>query len=325
VSVQETRATELLSQTGVERSLPSVSLIIPTRNRPEQLRSCLEACARLEYPRHLLEFLLVDDGSSPPVSQLLEALPGGVRARILRQNLSGPAAARNRGIEEAAGELLVFLDDDCLPVPDWLLRFADAYRKRPSAAFGGRTVNRLPNCLCSATSQLLIDYLYQYFGRQAPGRGFFASNNLAAPREALRALGGFDIAFPLAAGEDRELCDRWLRAGFALQYVAEAVVRHGHWISFRGFCRQHVRYGRGAFHFQRSRRRRGLAIRIEPVRFYRDLVLYPFRQSSGLRALRQSMLLAVSQVCNAAGFALEAGRAWRRGRQPDRPGGEDPK
>ncbi len=325
MSVQETRTTEPLSETGVERSLPSVSLIIPTRNRPEQLRSCLEACARLEYPRHLLEFLLVDDGSSPPVSQLLEALPGGVRARVLRQNLSGPAAARNRGIEEAAGELLVFLDDDCLPVPDWLLRFADAYRKRPSAAFGGRTVNRVPNCLCSATSQLLIDYLYQYFGRKAPGRGFFASNNLAAPREALRALGGFDIAFPLAAGEDRELCDRWTQAGLALQYVPEAIVHHGHTLSFWGFCRQHLRYGRGAFHFHHSRRRRGLPMRVEPSRFYRDLVLYPFRRSSGLRAAEQAVLLAISQVCNAAGFMLEAGRARRRGGQPDRPGGENPK
>ena len=136
------------------------------------------------------------------------------------------------------------------------------------------------------------------------------------PADRFRALGGFDTGFPLAAGEDRELCDRWLRHGHRLLYAPEAVVFHAHALSPRRFWRQHFNYGRGAFHFHQARARAGGSggrVRVEPPSFYLNLLRYPLARARGRRAAALTALLVVSQIANAAGYFRErAGRAAAR-------------
>src|SRR5581483_8385630 len=93
---------------------------------------------------------------------------------------------------------------------------------------------------------------------------------------AFRALGGFDASFPMAAAEDRELCERWQSRGGCLVYADEAVVYHAHRLTLARYARQHFGYGRGAVHLHRARHKQGESQpRLEPMRFYRDLVHYP--------------------------------------------------
>ncbi|MBC7925547.1 MAG: hypothetical protein H7039_07810 [Bryobacteraceae bacterium] len=156
-----------------------------------------------------------------------------------------------------------------------------------------------------------MDYLYRYYEKRGTG-GFFTSNNLAFPCEQLKRLGGFDVSFPLAAGEDRELCQRWARAGLPLRFVAAARVYHEHALTPGSFVRQHFNYGRGAFQFHRLRSRQSDGkIRVEPLSFYRDLLLYPLTQSPTLRGLGGSGLLLLSQVSNVAGYFWERARQKR--------------
>ena len=127
------------------------------------------------------------------------------------------------------------------------------------------------------------------------------------PAARFGALGGFDPSYPLAAGEDRDLCDRLLDAGAHLVYVPGAVVLHAHALGARGFLHQHFRYGRGACHFhgERSRRTEG-RIRVEPPRFYLGLLAAPFSdEHGGLRPVTLSGLLLLSQLANAVGFVWE--------------------
>jgi glycosyltransferase involved in cell wall biosynthesis len=288
---------------------PILSIVIPTYNRPAQLAVCLQACARLDYPPDCFEVIVVDDGGTVPLDEVVARFHDVLTLRLLRQDNAGPAAARNTGASEARGEFLAFTDDDCSPAPTWLQALAAQFAMSPECAVGGRTLNALTNNRYSATSQHLISYLLSYYNVVPHAARFFPSNNLAVPAREFRAMGGFDTTYPRAAAEDRELCDRWLHMGYRMIYAAEAVVYHAHGLTFGTFLGQHFRYGRGAFCFHRVRARRGQHhFKVEPAAFYIDMLRYPFVNTKGIDALVVMLLLIVTQVANAAGMFWESAR-----------------
>ena len=282
---------------------PRVSIVIPTYNRPEQLAVCLQACALLDYPRDRFEVIVVDDGGVEPLDGIVARFHGRLTLKLLRQENTGPAAARNRGASEAAGEFLVFTDDDCAPASDWLKALGRHCVASPDCVVGGRIVNALTGNVYSTASQLLISYLCSFYNTISHNARFFPSNNLAFPTKRFRAVGGFDVTYPRAAAEDRELCDRWLHLGYRMIYASDAVVYHAHALTFRTFLRQHFHYGQGAFCFHRvSARRRKHRIRVEPPSFYLNMLRYPFLSAQGVQAPILMLLLVVTQVATAAGF-----------------------
>lgn len=287
--------------TGV--AAPRFTIVVPTRDRPRQLAACLAAVAALRYPPEGFETVVVVDGEEPVRPEVQHAADRA-RARLVAQRATGPATARNRGAEEARGEFLAFLDDDCAPEPDWLRELDVALAALPGSGAGGHTVNALPGNRYASASQALIDYLYDYYNREATTEPLFTSNNLALPRAGFREVGGFDPRFSRAGGEDRELCLRWARTGRRIRYAPRAVVRHAHDLSLRRFLRQHFNYGRGAARFHELRESAPIP---EPAAFYRELILFPWRQGGRGRA-GMSVLLTLSQAANAAGYAWEARR-----------------
>lgn len=288
---------------------PRFSVVVPTYHRPDRLRACLGALARLDAPPGGFEVVVVDDGSPSPMESVVAPFRDGLGVTLLRQANAGPAAARNAGAAEARGAYLAFTDDDCMPAPSWLQALAARLADHPGDLIGGHAVNALPENPFSTASQQLIDYLYAYYNASGGARTFFASNNMAMPAERFRALGGFDVHFPLAAGEDRDFCDRWLAAGYGMTYAPEAVIHHAHRLDLRSFWRQHLNYGRGAFHFHQLRaRRQETSIGPEPLAFYLNLLRFPLVQKAGVRRWFHAALLAASQVANVTGFFWEAAR-----------------
>ena len=291
-------------------SIPFFSVVVPTYNRPDRLATCLQALAAQDYPRDRYEVVVVDDGSSHPMDNVVapyEHAPAqsGLQITLHRQANAGPAAARNAGADLAKGPLLAFTDDDCMPSPTWLSGFADRLKQKPEAMIGGRSLNALPNNLYSTASQALIDYLYAYYS--APNKAmFFASNNIAMTKENFVAVGGFDVSFPLAAAEDRDFCDRWQHKKLPMVYAPEVTLRHAHHLSLRSFWRQHFGYGRGAFCFHQVRARRQTErIQIEPLKFYSELLMYPLKRQDVRFPLFVSGLFFLSQVATTVGFFWE--------------------
>ena len=286
--------------------LPSVSLIVPTYQRPRQLTACLTALAALDYPHTRLEVIVVDDGSASPPHAIVASFAERLPVTLHTQRNAGPAAARNTGASRAEGPFLAFTDDDCAPAPDWLRWLVQRAAALPDHMLGGRAINALRANPYAAASQALVSYLYEYynFGQGRPS--FFTSNNILMPAAHFRAVGGFDTRYPRAAAEDREFCDRWLRHGLGMTYVPEAVIEHFHALTLRSFWRQHLNYGRGAYHFHQNRAQHNHdRVRVEPLRFYLDLVRYPLTAGNGWRSAPIAALLLVSQVANVAGYFVE--------------------
>ncbi|MEO8485100.1 MAG: glycosyltransferase [Betaproteobacteria bacterium] len=301
---------DIATAPGVD--LPSISVVVPTWNRPRELAACLAALAALDYPVDRYEIIVVDDGSAPPVAPI--ALPGrtGLRVTWLRQSNRGPSAARNLGAAHATGAILAFTDDDCAASRGWLRALAAAVSAAPNALHGGTVVNGLPGNVYAVASQTITDVIVpSLFAAGSPLR-FVTSNNLALGAEAFDSVGGFDECF--RAAEDREFCHRWAAAGRPIALAPSAVVHHRHDLTLGAFWRQHVVYGRGAYWFHRHRRALGHG-RLRP-----DLALCvkAFRRPFATRpvgpALRIAALLVVWQVANLAGYLREQARSNRQRR-----------
>ena len=290
----------------MKQEQPFFSIIVPTLNRPAQLATCLESLACLDYPLDRFEVIVADDGSQTRLETLVASFSNRLDIVLARQPHSGPAIARNKGAAQAKGDLLAFTDDDCTPAADWLKTLEARFAETPDIMIGGRTLNVLLDNPYSTASDLLIRYLYAYYNRNPDQAGFFTSNNLTVPKGRFRQLGGFDMSFPRAGGEDREFCERWLRHGFRMTYAPEVLIYHAHRLTLHSFCGQQFNYGRGAFRFHKLRARHRLHhLKIERSSFYVNALRYPLSEIRDTKKLLFLALIVLSQGANATGFLWE--------------------
>ena len=257
-----------------------ISVVVPTCDRPEGLARCLAALAR-QRTQQPLEVVVVNDDRDA-----VDA-PG---ARVIRAGGAGPAAARNRGAQAAAGSVICFTDDDCAPAPDWAQRLVEACADGGAAA--GTTIADPRAGAAAAAAQLLTNTLMATSRDDAGGGLRFApSCNLACHAATFAAL-PFDESFALAAGEDRDWCARLVASGAVLRHVPDAVVVHRPRLGVRGLVRQGLRYGRGAIAF------RAAGGSLAGGGFYRELARGSLREGVATTAL-----VALAQAAVAAGAA----------------------
>lgn len=287
----------------MNHELPYFSVIVPTYERPEQLRMCLAAISRLDYPAGRFEVIVVDDGSREPLAEIAAAFRDAIDVRLIVQKNAGPGAARNRAAADARGEFFVFTDDDCTVDAGWLLAFAAHFNKSSGTLAGGQTVNGLESNRCSATSQMIMEVVYLHYNADPDDAGFFASNNFAMAAEQFWAVGGFDETFRTA--EDREFCDRWRARGLQINYVPAALINHAHPLTASSLWKQHFAYGRGARRFHQIRVARGAPPFKLDLTFYMKLLRASCSQVGWSQSLVMPIWLFWSLLANTAGFFCE--------------------
>jgi glycosyltransferase involved in cell wall biosynthesis len=283
---------------------PFFSVIIPTRDRPEQLFGCLQSLERQNYPSDRFEVIVVDDGGTIPLETVVERFNDSIDMKLFKQKHVGPAKARNTGAGYAKGQFLAFTDDDCNPANDWLETLAILFSSSADCVIGGSTINTLTTNPFSCASQLINDFSRHYHNNNEAG--FLTSNNFAVPADRFRAIGGFDTSFTFAGGEDREFFDRWSHHGYAMLYIPKLQVCHGHHLTLFSFLRQQFNYGRGSLLFHKlmaKRNRRPL--HLQPMAFYLKLLSYPLLQTRGFRMATLTILTSLSQIAVALGFLFE--------------------
>ena len=196
---------------------PFLSIVLPTYNRKGSLKLTLDGLARQTYPADRFEAVVVSDGSTDGTDAFLAeyARMALFRLRPVRQENGGPARARNRGIQEAQGEVIVFLDDDVEPAPEFLARHAAHHRDPQEVVIAPMLPDparlwREPCWIAWEHAMLEKQYTAWRTGAWAGcGPHHFYSGNASVRRAHLQAVGGFDEQFPRQ--EDVELAQRLAR------------------------------------------------------------------------------------------------------------------
>src|SRR5688572_30305419 len=106
------------------------SIIIPTYNRLEKLRSCLMALSIQTYPATGFEVIVVVDGSTDGTLEMVSQLKTPYVLRAIRQSNSGQPTALNRGAAKAAGRILIFIDDDIMVAPQFVAEHLRLHKSR---------------------------------------------------------------------------------------------------------------------------------------------------------------------------------------------------
>ncbi len=204
-----------------------ISVVIPTYNRLPILRKCLQALERQQVaaPLEGFEVVLVDDGSTDDTVRWLDAHATDFpHLRLIRQDHGGPAEGRNRGVEEAHGDVIVFIDSDLVVVDRFLLHHAETLERAWQQSGDrlcftyGAVINTHNFENPAAEPHKLSDLSWAYF----------ATGNVAIDREVLESSGLFDTGFRLYGWEDLELGERLRRMGVRLVRCPEAVGYHWH-------------------------------------------------------------------------------------------------
>jgi glycosyltransferase involved in cell wall biosynthesis len=222
-----------------------VSVIIPTFNRLAELQRVLAAVGgQWRPPGTELEVVVVDDGSDDDTQDWLDSNSASEGWQVVRQDNAGPAVARNRGVENASGEIVLFLGDDTVPQQGWLAAHLEDHRlfgeSGPLAVLG---YTSFPDGVDSPFLRFINEYGAQfgYSIIENPTTvpfNFFYTSNISLPRAELVRHGGFREDFPAAAWEDIEFAYRAQRDGLVIRYQPRARTVHEHCIRPRTFCRR---------------------------------------------------------------------------------------
>ncbi len=222
-----------------------ISVVICTYNRCDSLLDTLKALSAQVVTNGLqLEVIVVDNNSSDRTKETVHEATGQCRwpMRYVFEPKQGLSHARNRGIQEAKGDIIAFTDDDVLPEPSWVQALAEAFDAYGADCVGGKIVpfwlQVPPAWLVSEAMQkqswailAMLDHGPEPCVAGPYDQGFLYGASMAFKKTVFKEQGGFrpDLgpqgSVPLR-GDDTEMVDRLLRTGKRIVYTPQAVVRH---------------------------------------------------------------------------------------------------
>ena len=240
---------------------PYFSVVVPTYNRLGRLRHVIAALEQQAYPSDAYEVIVISDGSTDGTDTYLGTLRSTMRLRWLTQANQGPAAARNAGIQKAAGEFIVFIDDDVVPEPQLLEEHARSHYE------AGRDVVVLGPLLTPEgfdmapwvrweQEMLMKQYRALLRGDWPATARQFYTGNASLRRNHILTAGGFDERFRRA--EDVELAYRLVNNGLEFVFNIQAAGVHFADRSYRAWLDAAYAYGRNDVIFARDRNQKWL-------------------------------------------------------------------
>jgi len=224
-----------------------ISVITPVFNRADEIPHLLESMAKQTVASDRFEMVIVDDESTDETINIIESIEPDLNFNfnLVKQENAGPGAARNRGMEEAKGELFIFIDSDCEADPRWLETILESFEGEGFGAFGGPDASKMG----FTTLQRAIDFSMTSFLTTGGLRGhsirplakfYPRSHNMGMTRSLYEKVGGFGS---LRHGQDIELSNRIHASGAKVAYLPEAVVYHRRRSTLKRFFRQVFNWG----------------------------------------------------------------------------------
>jgi glycosyltransferase involved in cell wall biosynthesis len=314
-----------LSAVGIRErahmSALSVSVVIPARNEESCIAHCLTSLIGQDFPGDQMEVVVVDNGSTDATSSIARKFS----VCVIEESRLGIAKARNAGIRAASGEIVAFLDADCVANPDWLRELLSGSDDEKIGCFvgdilpmpGGGLIADFVHDRCLISQEVLLSS----FPPVAAGA------NIAYRKSVLEEIGYFDEAF--AECEDGDLFWRFVKYDrFHFRFQRRAVVFHHHPSSLSVFLRRTRFEGRGLARFRLKHHddipKRMTSLSRYALVFIATLggcVKYPLRvwteRKTGhslARSFAYPFLDKAYSISFVAGVLCELARAWRRGK-----------
>ncbi len=222
-----------------------ISIIIPTYNSRSSLEKLLGSLCRQTYPMDKSEVIVVDDGSLDNTSEMVkrEIDKAPFVLKYFFQENKGPAAARNLGIKNSKGDVVVFTDSDCIVSEKWLAELVKGYDDEQVAATGGSILALPVNSLVSRYCAYI-----GMNGRPEIKNGivsYVITGNASFRKDILVLIRGFDERFYFPGGEDPDICRRIITKGYNLIYNPDAIVFNPHKKNIKELMKTYFNYGKG--------------------------------------------------------------------------------
>ena len=216
---------------------PPVSIIITTLNNEHTIDECLRSIFELNYPKGLLEVIVVDGGSKDSTTKIVEKYP--VKLFIYPSNAP---AAYNYALKIAKNDIVAIIDADAKVEKEWLNKLVKHLKNPTIAGAGGgiETWNR--NNLLSKCIGYDIKYRY---GRLKSRVNRLATMNLLLKKKVIEEIGGFNENLPTQY--DTDLCNRMAKKGYRLIYEPNAKCYHFNRPIWKDYLKQQLQYGRNTF------------------------------------------------------------------------------
>lgn len=224
-----------------------ISVVIPTYNRLDSLKRVLDALEGQVYPLEKFEVVVVSDGSGDGTHEYLQNAQTPYRLKPLVQTNQGPAAARNYGVAQATGDLILFIDDDVVPDPHLIREHARLHHQHAEdVVVIGPMLTPLDTKLAPwvqwSQDRLAEQYEAMVTGQWQPTARQFYTGNTSLPRQLIVESGGFDSNFLRA--EDVELAYRLAERGTRFLFNPQAKGYHYEERTFASWLSIPYAYGR---------------------------------------------------------------------------------
>ncbi len=216
---------------------PNISIVVAVYNGAATLRECLDSLLALEYPAEKFEIIVVNNASRDKTAEILkDYLPN---IKVFDEPKQGPAAARNCGIHQASGDVIVLTDVDCVVSPHWLKALVAPLKDPAVGIAGGKILSRRPHNYIEAFGEQIHDHESAITKYKIP---YVITMNWAARKTLLSEIGLFDEAF--LRGSDSEFSMRLAQTDYRFAYAADAVIYHRNEKNLRGLFHEGYIHGR---------------------------------------------------------------------------------
>jgi glycosyltransferase involved in cell wall biosynthesis len=213
------------------RSVPEVSLVICTRNRDSKLQRCFAAIENVQSSI-VFELVVIDNNSTDDTLLVVRnhARTSKIPMRWCVETKVGTGAGRNRGAEVASADIIVYLDDDCYPAPDFVDQYQFIFSRAPTLGFVGGRVELFDPIDLPIT---ILTYTQERFfaAHERLRAGEIISANMGIRRSAFNDVRGWDDMFGAGTdfpSEDLDIAARILCSGWQGKYDPRPVVYHHH-------------------------------------------------------------------------------------------------
>ena len=224
-----------------------ISIITPTFNRAHELKYLLESLENQKIDHNIFELIISDDGSTDGTRELIKdwEIKSSFSIKYIRQKNQGPGPARNHGLENSVGELIVFIDSDCEAHPDWLKIIMENYKKDSFDACGGPDSSKDDFTVLQKSIDFSMTSFLTTGGMRGHSENMIAefyprTHNMAIKKVLYDRIGGFGL---LRHGQDIEFSNRIKKSGARIKFIKDAIVYHRRRTSLKQFYKQVYNWG----------------------------------------------------------------------------------